>query len=219
MTFTILPAPGYMAQQPMYRVGDASSTTTTVTLPAGVVDGDLMIGIGYTDSSAALSTPSGWTLITSGSNSYTNSTYGTTKYQNMSVWKRVAASEGATITLAGRVTAVAVYRNATGINVYSAFATIGYEQADPSTITIPSITPTLSGALLALLGRSTLETLDSTPAGLAEIQSESDATYDLIRALYEQRRGPGSTGTKTFTCDTSSPADSPGMMGVMMQVY
>lgn len=60
--------------------------TLTVTKPSGVVDGDLMIAHGQTNSTTDITAPAGWTQIHETEND--NST-------GMQTWYRVASSEGA----------------------------------------------------------------------------------------------------------------------------
>jgi len=174
-------------------VQNTASTTITVTVPS-VSNGDLMLM--YVNSAIVTNTwttPSGWTLPTSGST------------QGRAIYYRTASSEPVsyTVTQSGSTTSSAtilVYSNAT-------FDVARISTQTPAATQSPvSITPGTAGTTMVYLASSiSANATFTTPTGYTPINSDSDATapsnaiFDISFQPSGSYSGP-STTVSTGTC-------------------
>lgn len=70
----------------------ATGTSIVVTKPTGTVDNDVMVAVLYRETNAAITQPGGWTLVCTADN------IGTAIPNEMQMWVKRAASEGANYT-------------------------------------------------------------------------------------------------------------------------
>lgn len=212
----IQPVPRWMAQSPRYIVDTSFSSGSSTATPTGTQDGDLMIAVGY-DDGGTLSTPSGWTAVTSGSSSYGGIT------QLLAIWKRTASSEGATQTLDGAVCGVITLRNATDVDNYSGFNWCGIDEKTRSDITIPSFTVSNAGYLFSFVGIDS-HSYDVTdePSSMSLLDEASTSGASVRIKAYYKTQMPGSSGSQYYRVSDATPEPAgtdPGMGGVMVQVY
>lgn len=124
-----------------------SGTTLTVTKPAGVVDGDLLVAVGYTEG-AWSSGGAGWNSSSDIEVSNTGGTF------LVKVWWKIAASEPAnwtwTSTSAWRGVSCAAYSGAlgTGTSRVDKFSSNAGDGITAINQTAPSVTPSVDGDLV-----------------------------------------------------------------------
>ena len=151
-------------------------TVNTVTAPAGIQNGDLLVAIGFADTeSITLSgVPSGFNV-----QYFTATSAGSVLF----IAAKTASSESGNYSFTWSGTsknniAILVYRNATNIN------TIGTVQSvTAATGTAARIAPPYSGTLVCVFGAETSPTITTPPSGLVSRVSTFDgpsfAVYDL----------------------------------------
>lgn len=164
----------------------ASLAANTVSAPAGIQEGDILVAVWRNpDNLAVSSVPSGWSLVVGASGFYIYT-------------KTATSSEPSDYTFTLNTTrnntiGIVAYRNATSIAVTGSIQ-VG---SGNSTITAPSITLSNDGALLALLGNDGTPTITSAPSGMTERVKNNEGpsvyAYDLIPS------GTGATGNITAT--------------------
>lgn len=204
--FMMAKAAGMLAQQggasvgPQTFVAAATGTQTTsatnnANIPAGVVDGDLLIALCYHNTASRTVTSPGWTewQYASGLGSFT-------------VLAKVASGEGATATftfstsLANSVIIVA-YRGG-----YGTFDQVGtVSSADTATPAAPAITATQAGKLLAFFANEASGAPSAGPSGMTQRAALTSSNPALL--IYElSPSGTGSTGTKSITLGDNADA-------------
>jgi hypothetical protein len=197
--------------------GTVGSNVAVVNLPAGVIDGDLMVAFGYRSNSSIPSTPSGWTLIASAADSTGNT-------QALAIWQRTASGQGASVALAGDVAGVAVFRKATGIDVHSGIQFYNNDGATDSTITLPSVNPVRSGHLIAVVCQDFLNVyenpdfVNNSDMALIGSAGQPDFIGDYSAYLLQKSQFSGATGNKQFIGYPES-GSFPDMAGILLQVY
>ena len=186
--------------------GSAPGGAVTVTKPTGTVDNDLLVAISWQDpdGNPASQTATGWTQE--------GSTQDVALVGSTKVWRKTAASEGASWSFGGDIGAsglVAVLRidghdPSTPIDVTATFST----GAASTSQVAPSISPSGTDSLL-ICGAYTLVAGTDTnsytpPSGMTE-QADFQVSGGWIVASVATLglSASGATGTKTFTCTIS----------------
>jgi phage minor structural protein len=192
-----------VAVMPVYRdsavaVGTAV-TSQNITVPATVVDGDLLLLAVSTPSAINHTTPAGWTIVSSDVGTGTNGV-------RQTVYKRTASGDASAVvacalSAASNVqVAVLAYLGANVVNVQGA----GISSANGTTSTAPSVTTTVQWALcldfyatVAASGSATI-----TPPATVRVTHTNVA---LGQAVSEQLQAyPGATGTHAATQTSGS---------------
>ncbi|WP_158604491.1 PKD domain-containing protein [Nocardioides mangrovicus] len=181
-----------------------STTSKSVTVPAAVTTGDTMLLV-LTSSAGAgwTSPPSGWTQVST----LTNSTISST------MWRKTAGSSDAgsavsvTKSAAGKaVLSLAVYRNASGSAPVDAFAVIG--DAGGTSHTTPTVTAAAGDRIVSWwTDKSTAVAAWTPPAGV----TSRDSAYDTgssgrfsMLVADAAAAGAGTAGGVTATTDSAS---------------
>lgn len=172
------------------------STTNTVTAPSGIQNGDLLIAITYSTTTAGITPPTGFTQI------YNEQTANPFTTVNI----KTAASESGnyTFTASTSVTntvVMLVYRKATYVNTVGSI-----NRASSGTSTALSITPTYSGTLLASLTCSSgSASIATPPAGMTQRASNATQGVAPVVAVYDlSGQTAAATGNKTLIWSANS---------------
>lgn len=182
--------------------GDTSSLT--VSKPTGTADGDLMFGFQCSDygTYANLTAPAGWSLLTGldrGSN-----------LLHFKVWSKVASSEGASYVFpqGSSVDGVIILATLRGVDTTAAnwlYATPAWAANSTSRVAA-SVSGAASGAVL--LCSSMVDMNDTVasftpPSGMTE-QADKQSNHWALETVATLLSPSNPTGTKTFTCSSSS---------------
>jgi hypothetical protein len=175
----------------------------TVTAPANIQDGDLLVAVGFDRTNNTVSYPAGFSQVFL-NNAQENSLFVAVKVaQNESgnysfVWSGSGVNQ----------VAVLVYRNASDLNILAGSIT----RASTNTSTAASISPTAAGALIGVFGIESTVTVTTPPDGMAQrafgTSNPALAIYDIVP------NGPGATGNKTLVWSGSNPN-----VGLLFQIY
>jgi hypothetical protein len=192
-------AAGGVASDPPTHVGSSSNSTGTTTLslskPAGVASGDMMLVAIYTGdaASASITPPSGWTELR---------TYAPNSFFRFSVFYRVAgASEGAsysfTVGDVDTVGAISAYR---GGETGAPASTISTGLSGTS-LAAPSITTTEANTMIISIvggdeGAASAKSW-TPPSGVTERSDRYLGSLSLAVGDFTQASA-GATGTKTW---------------------
>lgn len=177
----------------------------TITAPTGIQNGDLLVFIAFHVASTNCTPPAGFTtILADGVNP--NSIF---------VAVKIAASESGNYSCTyssgsnSNTAAIFVYRNADTITPI-----VGAVTRSPSaTVTAASITPSLSGALLAIFATESASTVLTPPSGMTQRGANTASIPSL--AVYELNpSGTTATGNKTLVWSASADAT-----GVQLQIY
>ncbi len=182
----------------------------TVTAPASIQNGDLLVALLYitgSGASAVVTLPTGFNVQSRQNSGATVFCFAT----------KVAASESGDYAFsvsgsaANTVGAILVYRNATSVNTIGALTI-----AASNTVAAASITPTYAGTLVAAYVRagSGSPTISSAPSGMTLRGSflSSNPTF----AVYDQSaQTAAATGTKSITWNAPG---TPETAGILLQV-
>ena len=191
-------------------VASGGSSGVTVTAPASIQNGDLLVALLYVTGAGAstvVAPPTGFNAQSRQGSSATAFCFAT----------KVAASESGNYTFsvsgtsANTVGAILVYRNATSVNTIGALTI-----AASNTVAAASITPTYAGTLVAAYVRagSGSPTISSAPSGMTLRGSflSSNPTF----AVYDQSaQTAAATGTKSITWNAPG---TPETAGILLQV-
>lgn len=195
--------PAISAKIPIAFVGietsvSSSGTSRTTNVPAGVVDGDVMLAfVQINDAGMTINTEPGWTLV------YLHTPLGITV--TTALYIRVASSEPASYTWDGwsssrnRVTHVA-YRNVDAANIIDVYATTPYGVT--STVVAPSVTTTTVNTMMVVcihVDDTSSTGVASYPGSMTERQNTTNVNATQI--YDEPIAATGATGTRTFTLD------------------
>lgn len=173
----------------------ASHSSITISKPSGVASGDLLLAhLTNYDTLRDFTTPSGWTLLSTGHKSYS-----TSNLTRSVVFYRVAdGSEGASFafnTSGGSTPYIngAVLRY-TGVDTSAPIDVAGAGDANSnSTRSHPAVTTVTANAKLVLFQAGYGAAASATPTGMS-----SRLTYDTVCNVYDQDvASAGSTGTRT----------------------
>jgi hypothetical protein len=186
-----------------------SNRDNTVVAPSGIIDNDIIIAYGYSDSVNRSLTivPSGFTVHQSSDSASSNNA-------SYFIASKLASSESGNYAFrwnanASNTIALLVYRNATNSS-----RLIGAETGSTtSTSTAASITPTIAGALVACFGINSNRTITTAPSGMDLLVSQTASTPSV--AIYGITPNPtGATGNKTLVWSGAN-ANS----GIQMQIH
>ncbi|MFN8037136.1 MAG: PA14 domain-containing protein [Acidimicrobiia bacterium] len=186
---------------PVISTAAPSGTTFTLNLPAGIVTGDLLLA-SVTTSTSTVTTPTGWTLVTS--------TSGTTKQYVFS--KKATGTEGTSIPIT--ISSSGEQTIGTAIRVQGADPTAPVDASNTATGTsttpATSLTTTTANELLVGFEGAALPTaaaLSATPpSGFTETldgQTSGQLRQASVATAPQATAGP--TGTETFTLSASKP--------------
>ncbi|HZR02677.1 MAG TPA: LamG domain-containing protein [Burkholderiales bacterium] len=206
--FTLLPlAPGsalaLMVGFHEVQTSGVSAASVTINVPAGTKAGDLLLAAVAARNAATVTAPAGWTAVAA-----LNTTSGTTLRQV--VYYRVATgTEPAsyTFTLSSSVRTaglIVAYRGVDTANPIDVSA--GQANASASTITAPSITPSVTGTMLVGLFSAATGTTISSAAGMAyRADVLSGGGTGIAIGVFDQQQATASaTGTRTATAGGSA---------------
>lgn len=189
--------------------GRSSTTNVTVNKPTGLVDGDLLVAIAWSDDSLVHpAAPAGWTQ------------QGTTQSQSGigvgKVWRQVAASEPASEswTVTGGNSASIIWVLAiTGFDTTTPFdisPTWTQNATASTTRTALAVSPTGTDSLLVVsfwsLPNFTVADSYTTPTGMTEHGDQGDAagaSYASSNLDSQQLSASGTTGTRVSTTAAS----------------
>lgn len=175
----------------------AAGTTITISVPTGVLDGDLLImavalrgGTGVTNFACT-----GWTSLLS-SNQGTN--------VQLNILYRVAASEPANYspTWTGSFNAAGAIYAASRWDMVAPALTSQANTGSPAAMTAPSITPSNSPALLLLIGGSASGVTCTPATGMIErvdVKSTDASNNGALTIDEEVTRVASPTGTRAVT--------------------
>jgi hypothetical protein len=210
MSFMIGSPPLWGGKKPIAFVSSsinqvASSATNTVTAPAGIVAGDLLVMVASNFEARTISTPpSGWTMVLNESSDpsaqvYTKIATGSEPADYAWGW---SGSNNNTI-------AILCYRSASAHDVLGARTL-----ATSTTSTGAGITPTKLGALIGVfVTKATTPTVSTPPSGMTQRALQTSASPYF--AVYDLIPSPASaTGDKTLVWSASGKNN-----GWLLQIY
>ena len=176
-------------------------TTITVSVPAGVQDGDLLYAAVAMQSATAIPTPAGWTLI--------RSTKDGANLIRLATFYRIASGDaGASYTwtvdaVTPETAGIAAY---TGVDPLTPLDVQGGGSGGSGNCVAPSITTTASNDLLIGSFANTASLTSFTPPGTMterwDINTFGGASHELADEIFAT---PGATGTRTATPSSASP--------------
>lgn len=178
--------------QSVSAAGATLGTDPVVALPAGTVDGDLLVAVGLVNGANTITAPAGWTT-------HPNS-LGTSN----PLWTRVASSEPADYTFVTSGTASSIvqivrisgYNTATPIDVATGVAGTG------TAYVIPTLTSNGADRLLMQMV-SKLNNTSFTGPG-SQTERYDAVTTGFTYAGGDEVVGSGATGTRTWTAASGS---------------
>jgi hypothetical protein len=190
------PPTGSIAFHAASSAGNTSTTSLTISAPSGAQAGDVEVAAVDVRGNPSLTAPTGWTLVRSDQNG---------NLVRQAVYSHVVgSSEPSSYTWswnfnAGASGGIVAYGNVDTANPVNA---VGGTIGSASTITAPSVTTTVSGAmLLGFFGTSAPATF-TPPGGMTERFDDfaKSGTYLAATEGAEQLLGAaGSTGSRTAT--------------------
>ncbi len=179
----------------------AGPTTITITKPAGVASGDVLIaGLSFeTGSSDTITVPSGWTLVRRVNN---------TTSEGLAVYRKVAGgAEGASYawtfsssrSVSGGILAFTGVDNTTPIDVEN-----GQTTASSTTHATPTITTTQANDMLVAFFAIPQAATWTPPTGMTEqFDVPENSRGNSLEGDTVSQAGAGATGTKTATASTN----------------
>lgn len=189
----------------------ASATTVTVTAPANIQDGDLLIAVGFGSASYCSAVPSNFSLIN-------NIPFASGTTDAFFLATKTASSESGNYTFTFAATAVIVaqvmvFRNATTVNTVGTMATDTSDATQNMTAT--SITPTYKGATVAAFYHPSNGTVNTAPTGMNLVGTNSGSSPDAtIACYYKNSQTASATGNYTITWGSTSTM----LMAILFQV-
>jgi len=187
-----------------------TTLTAVVTIPAGTLDGHVMIATAAWDG-GTINLPAGWNLLWRRRGNPTGQTSGSDiEKASSAAWYKVAASEGSDVTFTvtegsvqeGIAAAVMTYQDA-GIPTVSANQ---FQDSDTSTHEAPSIDVPLNNSVLLCLATSGRGNGSYTPpSGMTEQYDHESASgfAGVTASVATEPIGAGVTGTRDFTYSDS----------------
>jgi hypothetical protein len=175
-------------------VNQAQTGSATVTLPTGIKVGDLIVLIGYRNTTTAPSLPTGYTAPTGGTVS-ANVNSGRICYK-----RAVGTESGTTVTMTNaNVIQCIVYRGAWNIGGIA-----WTSNAASATTNIPAITMSVAdGTSWVVCGAGSKQTTSqSTPAGLT-IRGTVQAGTTSMLGVWDTNAGVSSSGARTSTAGSA----------------
>ena len=183
----------------------ASGTSITITAPASISRGNLLIAVISTTNTSTLATPSDWAVLTS-------LTIGQVSY-----WKIATSNEPANYTWTWTTASVAcgIIVQATGGSLFPVDVTAGLVNASSANITAPTITPRQTTDLLISIYTSLAAGAITVPASQNNIGGTTGNSRAIICG-YENLSDTYATGTLTSNNTNVSNNDTVTIGG---QVY
>lgn len=199
--------------------GALTGADLLISLPAGTVNGDLLIAVIQADgdgSIASITAPAGWTTVGSHSGATTtdsNSDTGRIGYAK--VFAKVASGEPGSYTfgLHSNASGAGVLYSLTGATQTPSAVGVTYTSTSASSTThvAPSVTGAAGGMLLAAfmsgaVNGSALKTW-TTPTGMTAPAGSTVSVADWAgeAVTYQALASGAATGTRTSTCNVSIP--------------
>jgi hypothetical protein len=182
-----------------------ATDTNTVTAPANIQDGDLLLAIGFNDANRTVSSYAG---------GFSERFLSAASENSLFVASKIAASESGNYTFnwsgTGRsIISILVYRNATD----DARLIGSITRANSNTSTASSISPLQRGALIGAFCHEDPASVNTAPAGMAQRAIKNDSNLSL--AIYDLVPNPsGATGNKTLTWSSATQNS-----GLLLQIY
>lgn len=204
-------------------VAGVTQTNTTITAPAGIVDGNVLIALIHTGSDPvrAITPPAGWTAITNFPlNMISHS--GDPYIVRQHAYYKVASGESGNYTFNHSSAHVEAYLSRwSGVDTADIFNVLNvYTSTDPSaniggTATAPTITPTVDGSGIIWWGNcwdgfgNTSPPTGTTPTFTERANDTSGVFYVADGVLTTA----GATGAKSVT--TAQPSNRPWLAGMI----
>ena len=191
----------------------------TITKPAGVVTNDVLIaGVGFNNSSAAITPPSGWTLVRRTNNTSTTS-------NALAVYSRVAGGSepasyvwgiGGGAFLVGGIQAFSGADTTNPIDVEN-----GQTTASSLTHATPSVTTTLANTMLVTTHSFSSSSSWTPPAGMTESYDRpsgaANATGMTIEGSRVLQAAAGATGAKSATAAANADVGNTHILALRRQ--
>ena len=182
---------------PVFVASSTAVDSTTISVPSGTQDGDLMVGVftGYYTSSGSITLPVGWTaiggLVTQSDDIHTQHAY-----------KIAGPGEGAVTYGIGSgqypVAGIVTYRGADGIGAFN------FETGQGLTRANAGLTTTQDNSVLGLFSIGYYNSLNSAPSGMTQRASWDDG----VSFIWTEELGvAGATGARNSTHNNLSTAD------------
>lgn len=173
-----------------------TTNTSTVTLPAGITAGDILLMIVGHEDNGAVGTPSGWTsLFSTGS--------GSGRCQGF--WKVASGAEGANVTLDESDISVVAVRITGAVDLECGTSVTGSDTApNPPSLTASwGVKKTL---WLAACGGRNDPTVSGMPAGFTEVDQIDDDHGDVgsFACIAELESAEATVNPAAFTLSTSA---------------
>ncbi len=180
-----------------------ATTSTVVTAPANIQNGDILVAFGasYSDE-ADISLPSGFTTIATQHDAIDS-------HCRVIGWKR-ASSESGNYTFsvsprgatgAGIIVLRGCLASGSPVDVYS---NTDYTTKN-TTLRAASVTTTVANTMLVAAGMHDEDTSFTPPSGMTEAYDATGGAYGIaITAAYATQASSGASGNKDFTAGTSS---------------
>ena len=182
---------------------NASTTSITLTRPAGTVAGDVMLASLSVRGTSTVTAPAGWALIRT-------DTY-TASLRMHSYWRLATASDPAswTWTFSGSRLAAGTIHAYSGVNTTTPIDASGGQAASTTsaTATAPSITTTVSNTRLVAFFANMSNSTWTPPAGFAEradLVGTSSSQFTSLESADIARPTAGATGAVSATATASS---------------
>jgi hypothetical protein len=191
---------------PAFIAASSGIDTTTINKPAGVAEGDFLLGIFYSfsgDTGGTVSPPPGWTAIgtmqqqlDSEDGVYTN---------GIAAWKVAGPSEPSSYTYSiggGSEYPVGSIIAYSGVDAADPVEAFQYTKGDGASVDIPSLDSSVSNSLLLVMGTNFVATCP-TPSGMTQRLS-----YDVgIRKAWDEVLSvAGASGSKSTPLSGTNPS-------------
>ncbi len=179
-----------------------NTQSVTVNVPAGTVNGDVMVvGVQY-GGSTQMTTPAGWTLI-----NHVNNSFSTT--QNLTTFYRVASSEPASYTwtmpsLVCWITAAGSYSGVSNSSPVDAQTIVGVTTS--TSLVANAVTTTAANDMIVTIfaGYNGTSTTWTPPGGQTERVDSNNTSVRSIEMNDSTQASVGSSGTFTATASVSN---------------
>jgi len=205
----LLSSTGALRKPPAFvssSVARYATLTNTVTAPAGIQNGDLLVAVGFNlFSGSTVSVPAGFNLV------YLENSTGNTMF----IAVKSAASESGDYSFTWSATnsnavSILVYRDATRVNTVGAIS-----RATSNTVTASSINPSYSGRLCAVFANEDDNVVvGSFPTDMTNRVSYIGSTGVRPGAflIYDKYQAASSSGNKTLTFSVSNGPITAGLL-------
>lgn len=196
--------------------GGSAAASVTVNVPAGTVNGDLLVvQIGWNEN-ATLNNPAGWTQIREDQTGA-----GGVAALNSRLMYRVAASEPASYTwtfASGTRRIAGCMVNLTGADTAAPIdSSSGQAQDGTSTanVTAPTVDPVVADGFLLYFGASRSGTTFTPPTGMTERYDGANGSGVTVEMATEQLASGAATGTRTGVLAAATTNGQAGQLVVI----